>query len=107
MESTGTTVIHQTISQEAIVRNSASLNGLRMEIHKVTTDGSGDATITTQLDKIVATTSGSHGTTAVTCAAVDIDTPTAVATTANYTYPVKGANSTIYFIVVWGIFEGS
>jgi hypothetical protein len=107
MESTGSTVIHQAISQERIVRNSPSANSLAMEIHKITTNGSGVGAIVTKLDKIVACFSGIDGTTDGTAVSVDFDGGTLSATTDDWSYPVQGDNSTVYTVMVFGIFEGS
>lgn len=107
MRTIGTTVVFQTIDQDSIIRESQSNAHLYRELHKVTTDGSGDGTLYTSIDKIVGSSSGIDGTTNADCAAVDFDGGVFSTTDEQYAVPVKGAASTVYSIIIYGYHVGN
>jgi len=105
-----TTLIHRTNSQEYDVRPSKSAAAFIRELHKVSTDGSGDAKIQTKLDRIVGMVSGGSGTAAIADQPViDLTSKaqtTDYTTTGLFSYNIKGTASKDFFIEVFGYYEG-
>ena len=101
-------IIVQTFHQETVIRDSQSGSHWQVEIHKVTTDGSGNATVNTYLKYIKACPLGLKGTSKqASMPALNIDAIGAKdADTRKFSIPFLGDNSQDYYVTLYGYYEG-